>query len=89
MTTLPRCLIAALTALVLTFVAGVCGAQVSDEQREYFEEWQKTATRAEQVIDARRASSALVSAVVAPSGNPTTVHTLTEVPRRADAQRAT
>lgn len=58
MTTLPRCLIAALTALVLTFVAGVCGAQVSDEQREYFEEWQKTATRAEQVIDARRASSA-------------------------------
>ncbi|MFV0515446.1 MAG: DUF3772 domain-containing protein [Jhaorihella sp.] len=58
MTTVARGFLATLCTLVLLFVAQLGGAQVTDRQREYFDEWQKTATRAEQVIDAQRASNA-------------------------------
>lgn len=51
-------LFVAATFLVLFTFVGAAQAQLSAERKVYFQEWQKTALRAEQVIDASRASSA-------------------------------
>lgn len=51
-------LLVAATFLVLLTFAGAAQAQLSAERKVYYQEWQKTALRAEQVIDTSRASSA-------------------------------
>ncbi len=51
-------LLVAATFLVLVTLAGAAQAQLSAERKIYYQEWQKTAVRAEQVIDTSRASSA-------------------------------
>jgi potassium-dependent mechanosensitive channel len=51
-------LLVAAIFLVLVTCAGAAQAQLSAERKVYYQEWQKTAVRAEQVIDTSRASSA-------------------------------
>jgi small-conductance mechanosensitive channel len=46
------------TVLALIVIAGAAMAQVTPQQHEYFDEWLRTADRAEQVIDRARASDA-------------------------------
>lgn len=49
---------AVVAALVGLMLAGAALAQATPEQRDYYDTWLKTAQRAEQVVDARRASNA-------------------------------
>jgi potassium-dependent mechanosensitive channel len=51
-------LLVAAIFLVLVTCVGAAQAQLSAERKVYYQEWQKTAVRAEQVIDTSRASSA-------------------------------